>query len=167
MHKWKFVLSIASIGLIYYGSQSLYNIFATPAIQSGQHGAAAATGSSVAGGMLMIPAVASLVVGLVLAFGCIFWWASGIGRQPRRYSVPAYAPPVQPMPVTATGRTLADMPVPMGPKAYASGRPGGIGRTASTNVDGRRVHNIARDQGKPAEVPTSTGTATPPPFDPY
>ena len=165
MNKWKFVLSIASIGLIYYGSQSLYNIFATPAIQYDKHSASAATAGAIAGGVSLIPAVASLVIGLVTAFGCIFWWASSLGRRQRRYSVPAYTPPAQS--VAPTGRTLADMPAPMGPKAYAGGRLGGNTRAASTSVDGRRVHNITREQGKPIEVPTSTGTATPPPFDPY
>jgi len=156
MHQSKFVLSFASIGLIYYGSQSLYSAFATPAIQYGKH-----TGSSDAASANMIPGAVALIVGLILAFACIFWWASAIGRRPRRYSVPVYTPPTQS--TVTSGRTLADMAAPPSPKPFGqSGH-----RAQSTSFQGRRVHNITRDQPKAAEIPTSTGTATPPPFDPY
>ena len=174
MQKLKLVLSFGSIGLIYYGSQSLYTFFATPDVHNSKH---IAHSAAVAGEMSMIPGACALVAGLVLAFGCIFWWASSLGSRPRRrYNVPPMAPqtPVAP----PTGRMLADMSMPAGsmrPIASnaraASGtsvsRPVSPGRTPQVSADGRRVHDIRRDKDKAPEIPVSTGPATPPPFDPY
>jgi len=159
MVKLKLVLSLASLGLIYYGSQSLYSLFATPAIQYGKH---AVRTDTLAGGMAAIPGGCALLAGLALAFGCIFWWIAGAQRKPRRYDVPAYQPQVSGQTSVPTGRTLADMPVPMAPKSYTP-QP----RVASTNYANRNVHGITTESPRVVEKPVSTGTASPPPLDPY
>ena len=167
MLRLKLTLSIVSIALTYYGSQSLYSFFATPAIQADGHKVATASAG-------FIPGTCALVVGIGLALGCIVWWASSIGRRPRRYSA-MYIPPAQTVAATPTGRMLSDMHVPGAstggrrpPLSPRQGTRGAEGASARLQ-GGRHAHGIAHDQGRPPiDVAISTSASKVPPiFDPY
>lgn len=153
----KLALSAASIGLIYYGSYALYTYYSTPAIS---------TAGSTSHEMTLIPAAGSLIGGLVMAFGCIFWWASTATRPRRRYAVPLDTPaPYAPSP--NAGRTIAGMssdvssrtaPVEYNPNNGYRPIHGIVG---APRVDGGGQRPSSDSQNR------RRGQALPPPFDPY
>jgi hypothetical protein len=154
----KLTLTVASAGMIYYGSEYLYSFFSTPATPMSAHGGVAVAAPTV------LPGAAALIGGVILAFVCIFLWTSSIGQQRRRYTAmpvrvePAYTPP-------SPTYTLADMPMPATP---GSRRPMPRMAGSGPGAGPRRQHQVASGQAKTNEDASSLASAkVPPPFDPY
>jgi hypothetical protein len=162
MGQFKWILSLIAVGLIYYGSTSVYSFFATPVIQAGTHPSTPSTTG-------MLPGAVALIVGLICGFRAIFQLASSGEGGRRRHAPVIIAPPAAPAMPPRT-RTLADISV-------ASTRSGDVDGGANPGQAGRRMHAISTTfssrerQSTPNAGQNGTAprqiTPLPPKFDPY